>query len=182
MITLTPKTFALVEFDHDRIVALASEVAEKVGHDPDIDIVIEVDESVALIKTELRNVDPVEMFIEGGALEDQKPIRQLDDVRARVVIGRLLLMAADRRSADFGEIPDVADMSLAHRAAWNTYCIGRLARLGYRGQRQRRLYNFRNRHGFHDGADAAFDTLWDAEELTWAQILELSDAANQVAA
>jgi hypothetical protein len=44
-------------------------------------------------------------------------------------------------------------------------------------QRQRRLYQFRNRHGFTDAADAAFDRLWSADGLTWAEISALSDEA-----
>jgi hypothetical protein len=48
--------------------------------------------------------------------------------------------------------------------------VGRLARLGYPAQRQRRLYHFRNRHGFSDVADAAFDRLWTGDGLTWADI------------
>ena len=55
--------------------------------------------------------------------------------------------------------------------------VGRLARLGYPPQRQRRLYHFRNRHGFTDAADAAFDRLWAADGLTWAEIVAISDDA-----
>ena len=32
------------------------------------------------------------------------------------------------------------------------------------------LYQFRNRYGFTDAADAAFDRLWSAEALTWADL------------
>ena len=35
---------------------------------------------------------------------------------------------------------------------------GACARAGHQAQRQRWLYHFRNRHGFTDEADAAFDT------------------------
>jgi hypothetical protein len=42
-------------------------------------------------------------------------------------------------------------------------------------QRQRRLYHFRNRHGFSDVADAAFARLWDASGLTWADIQAVCD-------
>ncbi len=34
----------------------------------------------------------------------------------------------------------------------------------------RRLYHFRNRHGFNDVADAAFETLWNADEITWDEL------------
>ena len=56
--------------------------------------------------------------------------------------------------------------------------MGRIGRLGHRVQRQRRLYHFRNRHGFTDAADAAFDRLWSGEGLTWADIVALSDGAR----
>jgi len=44
-------------------------------------------------------------------------------------------------------------------------------------QRQRRLYQFRNRHGFTDAADAAFAKLWEADDLTWADISATSQEA-----
>ena len=60
--------------------------------------------------------------------------------------------------------------------------VGRLERLGYRAQRQRRLYHFRNRHGFTDVADAAFERLWTADGLTWADIDRAADGAVAAAA
>jgi hypothetical protein len=54
--------------------------------------------------------------------------------------------------------------------------MGRLERLGYRAQRPRRLYHFRNRHGFTDDADAAFDQLWASRPATWAELVALSDS------
>ena len=46
-------------------------------------------------------------------------------------------------------------------------------------QRQRRLYQFRNRHGFTDVADAVFQRLWEGEGLTWA---DLERACDETAA
>ena len=60
--------------------------------------------------------------------------------------------------------------------AWEVYAAGRLARTGQQAQLQRWRYHFRNRHGFSDEADAAFDRLWSADALTWADITGLSDA------
>ena len=48
--------------------------------------------------------------------------------------------------------------------------VGRSERLGYNPSRQRRLYHFRNRHGFSDVADAVFDRLWSADGLSWADL------------
>ncbi len=167
----------MVEFDHGTILALVTEVAETVGHDASVDITVEIDQDIPLIGNELRGIDPVEIFVEGGAFEDPKRIRQFQPEAARTIVGRLLLMAADRRSEDFGEVPPNEEISLLVATAWNTYVVGRLDRLGFRSQRQRRLYNFRNRHGFTDTGDAAFDRLWTAESLTWAEIVSLSDDA-----
>jgi hypothetical protein len=86
------------------------------------------------------------------------------------VIGRLLLRIKDRTSPGFGDAPPDADLDLAHQAAWDTACMGRLERLGYDVRKPRRLYHFRNRHGFSDVADRAFDRLWAAESITWADI------------
>ena len=76
----------------------------------------------------------------------------------------------DRRDVAFGEPPGRRD-PVPHRVAWDMYALGRLDRMGYPAQRQRRLYNYRNRHGFTDVGDAAFDkSLWNGEGLTWADI------------
>jgi len=93
------------------------------------------------------------------------------------VIGKLLFSIRDRLDPAFGDPPADDDLTLPESAAWETYCVGRLGRLGHRVQRQRRLYQFRNRHGFTDAADAAFDKLWTAEHLTWADITALSEEA-----
>ena len=68
--------------------------------------------------------------------------------------------------------------------AWDVYCIGRLVRLGFKhyDNRQRRLYHFRNRHGFTDAADEAFERLWTADDLTWSDIAALSDEGRAAAA
>ena len=54
--------------------------------------------------------------------------------------------------------------------AWDTYAVGRCERLGWRVQKERRRYHFRIRHGFTDVADEAFDRLWAADGLTWADL------------
>lgn len=53
--------------------------------------------------------------------------------------------------------------------------MGRLARMGYPVRRQRWLYAFRNRYGFTDTADDAFEQLWHGDDLTWAEIDRLSE-------
>ena len=47
---------------------------------------------------------------------------------------------------------------------------------------QRWRYNFRNRHGFNDEVDVAFDRIMAAEGLSWAELSALSDEARAVQA
>ena len=62
-------------------------------------------------------------------------------------------------------------MSQADAIAWAVYCYGRATRLGYRVYKPKYLYDFRNRHGFTDDADADYERLWTAENLIWSQIV-----------
>ena len=86
----------------------------------------------------------------------------------------MLFRVRDRLDPAFGTVPPTDDeIPLSHSVSWDVYCVARLAKLGYRSQRQRRLYHFRNRHGFTDVADAAFDRVWAAPTMTYAGIREL---------
>ncbi len=104
--------------------------------------------------------DPVVIEAESGAIEDPKRPRQLSPAGTADVLGRALLRVADRRTPGFANAPADGDLTLPQSVAWEVYSNGRLERLGYQSQRQRWLYHFRNRHGFTDIADAAFDRLW----------------------
>jgi hypothetical protein len=180
-VTVTPERFTMVDFDQERLVALIEELLPVVGlgelAGPDDVVTLDVIESVPLGRAIIRSIDPVVLEIEGGALEDPLRPKQLSDVGSLDIIGRLLLRVRDRRDPDFGEPPPDAELTLAEVAAWETWCVGRLARAGYRAQRQRRLYAFRNRHGFTDEADAAFDRLWSAGALRWDDIAAASASA-----
>lgn len=167
----------MVDFDADRIAALTDELAAAIGLGDDVDIHIEVDESVVFGHTELVSADPVHIRTESGALENPKKLRSFSEEAATDVLGRHLLRVRDRRSADFGDPPSDEELSLAHRVAWEIHTVGRLVRAGYPSQRQRWLYQFRNRHGFTDAADEAFEVLWSRDDLTWEAITELSDEA-----
>jgi hypothetical protein len=173
--TVEPAEFHMVDFDAGRIAQLTDELAEAVGLGADVDIHIEVDETVLLGHTELVSADPVHIRTESGAFEDTKKLRGFSEEAATDVLGRHLLRARDRRSADFGDPPSDEGLPLAHRVAWEVHTVGRLTRAGYPAQRQRWLYQFRNRHGFTDAADEAFEALWDADDLTWDRIAEISD-------
>ena len=94
------------------------------------------------------------------------------------MLGVLFVQAADRLDPGFGAPAPDAEMSLAHRVAWDVTAVGRLDRLGHRTQRPRRLYQFRNRHGFSDASDAAFDQLWARRPATWQELVAISDDAR----
>ena len=177
--TVEPSTFSFVDFDATRIAAITDELAAAIGVEDDV--TIRVDESSALGHTELVSTDPLVISTESGALEDPKRIRQFSEEGATDVIGRHLLRAHDRRRDGFGDPPADEDLDVPHRVAWEVHTIGRLTRMGFAVNRQRWLYAFRNRHGFTDAADDAFQRLWDAESMTWDDIVTVSDetaAAN----
>jgi hypothetical protein len=83
----------------------------------------------------------------------------------------------DRLDPSFGDAPADDDMSIELYAAWAIYAVGRLERLGFPSQRERRRYHFRIRHGFTDVADRVFDRLWAGDNLTWADIEAASTEA-----
>ena len=178
-VTVTPERFTLIDFDAAEIAALTEDLLAKVGVDPDAEVRIEVNESSPLGFTQITSLDPVTVYLESGALEDPKRPRQLSPEGAQNILGRLLLEASDRLDPAFGAPPldEPLDPPLAN--AWQIYCAGRLDQLGYRhfDQRQRRLYHFRNRHGFTDRADAVFDRLWTGDGFTFADLRALSDEA-----
>jgi hypothetical protein len=89
---------------------------------------------------------------------------------ARESLGRVLLRASDRLRPEFADAPEDLDLTLAENAAWDTYCAGRLARLGVATNKQRWQYNHRNRFGFSDEVDVGFERLWAAENLSWAGV------------
>ncbi len=82
----------------------------------------------------------------------------------------MLLRVRDRLSGGFGEAPPDDELTLAQVAAWETYSVGRLERLGIAVNQQRWRYNFRNRHGFTDAGDEAFNRLWSSDDLTWSEL------------
>ena len=169
-VTVIPETFAMVKFDSGRIVELATEVAGRIGLPPDLDVVIEVDERSPLGRTKITAFDPPTLYVQGGAFENPKVPRTLSDKNVVDVVGRLLFRVKDRLSPGFAGAPSDDDLSLQQHTAWDTYAVGRCERAGYQPQKPRRLYHFRNRHGFTDVADAVFERLWHADGLTWADL------------
>jgi hypothetical protein len=176
-VTVTPDSFTFVEFDAGAIARLTRKLVKAIDLPPKTDVLVEIDERVPLGRAVVASIDPLVLQVEGGALEDPKRPRQLSTESAADVIGRLLFRARDRLDPEFGDAPPDDALSLALTTAWDVHSTGRLVQLGYRSQRQRWLYAFRNRHGFTDAADDAFERLWTAPALTWTDIAGLSDGA-----
>jgi hypothetical protein len=172
-VTVTPTEWRFVAFDSARIAAVAERLLREVGLD--VDLGIEVDETTPLTRVAVASLTPLLVTAESGAFEDLQRPRQQSDVMVADVLGRVLHRVRDRLDPAFGDPPADAELSLAQAAAWDTYAVGRCARLGYPVQRQRRLYHFRNRHGFTDVADEAFAELWTASDLTWADLQAVCD-------
>ena len=177
-VVVQPETFTMVFFEPAEIRALIEGLAAEVGLPADLAIRLEVDETTPLGNAKVTSLDPVVISVESGALEDARAPRKLDPTGATDVLGRLLFEVRDRLDPAFGDAPSGPELTLPQSSAWQAYCVGRVGRLGHKVQRQRRLYHFRNRHGFTDAADAAFDRLWSGEGLTWAEISALSDGAR----
>lgn len=179
-VRIEPPEFALVHYDPALIVAVVEQVRDDIGLDPDLDITIQLDETTPLARAHIDSVDPAVLSIQSGAFEEPKAPREMSERSTADIIGRLLFRVRDRLDPAFGDPPEEDEVTRVQRNAWDTYAVGRLRRLGYPSQRQRRLYAFRTRHGFSDDADRSFERLWSAESLTWPDIVELSAAASAV--
>jgi len=171
-VTVTPESFTLVAFDPGLIEAWTAEIADGVGLPADVEIHVDIDEATPFGRTSTAvSGRRVHVSVEGGAFEDPKELRRLSEPATRLVLGRLLHRVADRLDPGFGDVPPDDELTLPQHAAWDAYAVGRYARLaGVDGGQGRRRYAFRLRHGFTDAADRAFDRLWSASGLTWAEI------------
>ena len=183
-VSVSPETFTLVSYDSAEIASIIDELITAIGLPSDLDVLLEVDESTPLGRATLASIDPLVITVESGALEDPKHPRTLSRTGSADVLGRLMFRVRDRLDASFGDPPEDDKLTLPQSVAWDAYCVGRLVRLGFThyDNRQRRLYHFRNRHGFSDAADDAFDRLWMADGLSWSDIAALSDSAVGTAA
>jgi hypothetical protein len=168
-VSVSPQEFHLVQYDAGEIASIVSALADKVGL-ADRTIEIEVDEKTPLGSSAVVSLDPITITVESGAFEDAKRLRHLDPEGVEGVVGRHLMRTIDRLNPDFGNPPADDDLPIELYTAWDIYAVGRLERLGYPSQRDRRRYHFRIRHGFTDVADQVFDRLWSADNLTWADI------------
>lgn len=152
-------------------------MAARAGLPGDAEIVIEIDESHPLGRAQLTSTAPITIAVQGGAFEDLKRPRVMSEEAVVSVLGRLLFRAADRLGPGFDDAPPDNELTLRQHVAWDAYAVGRCEQAGYRAQKGRRRYHFRLRHGFTDAADAAFDRLWSASDLAWADIDAISIGA-----
>jgi len=175
-IAVSPDEFHLVEYDANEIAAIVTELADKVGL-ADRDIRVEVDEKTPLGSSAVVSLDPITIIVESGGFEDAKRLRHLSRESVEGVVGRHLMRTKDRLDPAFGDPPADDDIPIGDYVAWDIYAVGRLERLGFPSQRERRRYHFRIRHGFTDVADRVFDRLWTADGLTWADLQAASSEA-----
>ncbi len=176
-ITISPDEFTLVLFERDRIIARATEIAEKIGLDADVHI--DIDESHPMSKLRVRSMDPIVVFAQGGAFEDPRRLRHLSEQNMTESLGRLLFRVRDRLDPGFSDAPDDDGLSLQQMNVWDTYSLGRLAQAGYQVAKPRWWYHFRLRQGFTDVADAAFERLWAANGLSWADLESVIAEADE---
>jgi len=176
-VTVSPEEFHLVLYDAAEIASIVSALADTVGLG-DRTIEIEVDEKTPLGSSAVVSLDPIRITVESGAFEDAKKLRHLNREGVEGVIGRHFMRTIDRLNPDFGDPPADDDLPIELYTAWDIYAVGRLERLGFPSQRERRRYHFRIRHGFTDVADRVFDRLWTADGLTWADIQAASAEAT----
>lgn len=171
-VEVRPEVFSMVDYDAAVIARIAAEVADQVGLPDDVEVTVEVDETTPFggssSRTEGRSAT---LSIGGGSLEDPRNLRQFSEPGARMVLGRLLYRVRDRLDPAFGDPPPDDELTLAEHSAWDTYAVGRWARVsGTDGREARRRYAYRLRHGFSDEVDAAFDRIWHGDGLTWADL------------
>ena len=177
-VQIRPDTFSMVFFDATEVQGIVEKLVAEVGLPADLLVTIEIDETTPMGRVSTESLRPLVLAVESGAFEDAKRPRQLSEQAVADVLGRLLHRSKDRLDPSFGEPPPDAGLTLQQSTAWDAYAVGRCAKLGYPVQRQRRLYHFRNRHGFNDVADRAFARLWDAEGLTWADLQAVCDETD----
>ena len=172
-VTVSPDEFTFVKYDASEIATIVAELAEQLELANPIRVIVDETTPLAKVSEEIDAVSSdatITLHAESGALEDRKHPMSFSADIARESLGRILLRAHDRMRPDFADAPGDLDLTLEQNAAWDTYCTGRLARMGVRVNQQRWRYNHRNRFGFHDDVDAHFDQLWAADGLSWAEL------------
>jgi len=174
-VTVEPNEYRFVQFDAELIRRVGEGLTAALGIDRPLHV--QVDETTPLARVRIEVGDTITVHVESGAFEDSRRPREQSEVATTASLGRALLRARDRLQGGFGEAPADDVLSLPQVAAWDTYCVGRLSRMGVPINQQRWLYNYRNRFGFTDEVDVAFDAVWGADGLTWGELEAHSNGA-----
>lgn len=175
MTSVSPESFELVMYDATEIGRVFDAVLATVPGLPEgLDASIAVKEDAPTTRAWIDSLDPLTLTVESGSLENTRAPRTFGEESASATFARLLLECRDRLDPDFGAPPLDSEIDYNDRIAWHVYCYGRATRLGHRVFKPRYLYDFRNRHGFTDAADANYEMLWSADHLTWSDISGLA--------
>jgi len=172
-VSVSPEEFTFVKYDASEIATIVAELAAQLEMANPIEVIVDETTPLAKISEEIAGTSSdstVTLRLESGALEDRQHPMSFGVDTARESLGRVLLRAHDRMREDFADAPGDLELSLAENAAWDTYCAGRLARMGVTINQQRWRYNHRNRFGFSDEVDAHFEHLWAADDLGWSAL------------
>ncbi len=173
MITITPDTFTKVQYDADEIAAVVAEVRSRVDGVPDdLDVELVIAEDEPTTRMSITSLEPLVFSVEGGCLENTRKPRHFGVEMASVTLAALFIEYLDRTDPAFGAPPLGEPTDLAEKVAWSAAIHGRVERLGYRIHQPKHRYNFRNRLGFSDAADEAFDALWAGRATTWTAIVD----------
>jgi hypothetical protein len=172
-VEVRPAEFTLVRYDAGLIAGITEELAAKVGVPDDLAIVIDVDEELPspLTGSAVGIVDGTAvLWFSGGNFEDGRRRMEFDEAMARNELALSLFRARDRLQPGFADALPDDELSEAQRGVWDAWADGRAARIGEEVRPVRRQYIFRLYNGFTDVADAAYERLWSADELTWADL------------
>ena len=177
-VTVEPREFRYVMFDAAEIERALVDVLELVGFAArDVHLSIDEASTLAAIRAEERADGSLLLSAGSGAFEDTRRLRSFSPSVTATNVGRVLMRVGDRADGSFADAPADAELTRAQMAAWDTYSMGRLARRGLAVHPPRWRYAFRNRYGFSDETDIAFDRLWNATQLTWATLVAISQTA-----
>ena len=177
-LTVTPDTYNFVAFDTAYTTRIAEHMATLLGLD-DIDVLIAINENSSLTRIEVEVTDSlITITPHSGALEDTRRPRQQSELNTTITMARGMLRGRDRLRGGFADAPADTELSLPQAAIWDTYIMGRIAHMDIQVNKQAWVYNFRNRHGFSDAADAVFEQVWNSSNTTWVELNALS--ANTV--
>ena len=173
-ITLDPPAFEMMLFDAADVLADAAAAIDRVpGLELD-SLGITVDETKPTTRMRVTGLDPATVHLESGTLENTKKPRTYSADAAAVTFTKLAFEISQRLDADFGA-PDLqAELTHAERIAWDVQLIGRVKAAGVRVYLPKYRYDFRNRHGFADAVDSAFDRLLEMPSASFADILAIS--------